>query len=121
MQKTRHNEMSKFQPGHLPTPGGGRPAGSRNKITTHLLNVLCQDFQENGEAVVKICRIEKPVEYLKIISSLLPRELQVSDAKLADLSEDEIATLISQVRELRAQTPSQAEGALKRRDDGLLH
>jgi len=113
--------MSKFQPGHLPTPGGGRPAGSRNKITTHLLNVLCKDFQENGEAVVKICRIEKPVEYLKIVASLLPKELQVSDTKLCDLSDDEIAQLLAQVRELRAPAPSQAEGALKRRDDGFLH
>jgi hypothetical protein len=114
----------KFLPGHAPTPGGGRPAGSRNRLTTHLLNVLCRDFESNGEAVVRICRIEKPVEYLKIVASLLPKELQVSDAKLGDLSDEEIAGLLMQVRELRelrAQAPSQAEGALKRRDDGLLH
>jgi hypothetical protein len=110
--------MSKFLPGNV---SGGRPAGSRNKITTHLLNVLCKDFQENGESVVRICRIEKPVEYLKIVASLLPKELQVSDAKLGDLSDEEIASLLGQVRELRAQAPSQAEGALKRRDDGFLH
>jgi hypothetical protein len=47
----------KFLPGHS-IKGGGRPLNSRNRVTTHLLNVLCKDFEEHGEAVVKICRVE---------------------------------------------------------------
>jgi hypothetical protein len=109
--------MSKFLPGNT---SGGRPVGSRNRVTSHFLNVLCKDFEENGEAVVKICRIEKPVEYLKIVASLLPKEFAV-DTKLGELSDEEVAQLLAQVRELRAPVPSQAEGALKRRDDGFLH
>jgi hypothetical protein len=113
------SEEHRFQLGHAPTPGGGRPAGSRNKITTHLLNVLCKDFQENGEAVVKICRIEKPVEYLKIVASLLPKEFAVSDTRVGDLSDDEIAQLLVQVRELRASAGSPtADSALKEPGNG---
>jgi hypothetical protein len=108
--------MSKFQPGHI---GGGRPMGSKNRITSHFLNTLCKDFEENGEAVVKICRIEKPVEYLKIVASLLPKEFAVSDAKLGDLSDDEIAQLLVQVRELRASAGSPtADNALKEPGNG---
>jgi hypothetical protein len=103
MSEQHDPKTGKFLPGHSPTPGGGRPVGTRNRLTTHLLNVLCKDFEEHGEAVVKITRIERPVEYLKIIASLLPKELQVNDAKLGDMTDEEIAGLLATVREMRAQ------------------
>jgi hypothetical protein len=113
-EQQRDPKTNRFLPGN-----SGRPAGTRNRLTSHLLNVLCKDFEENGEAVVKITRIEKPVEYLKIVASLLPKEFAVSDAKLGDLSDDEIATLISQVRELRASVGfPKADSALKEPGNG---
>jgi hypothetical protein len=114
MSEQRDPKTNRFLPGN-----SGRPAGARNRLTSQLLNVLCKDFEENGEAVVKITRIERPVEYLKIVASLLPKEFAVSDAKLGDLSDDEIAQLLAQVRELRASAGSPtADSALKESGDG---
>ena len=37
--------------------------GSRDRISTALLEAIAKDFEEFGEEAVKIARIEKPVEY----------------------------------------------------------
>jgi hypothetical protein len=54
---------NQFQPGNR---SGGRPVGARNKLQRDLLEALAADFQEYGAGVIRIARIEKPVEYLKI-------------------------------------------------------
>jgi hypothetical protein len=114
-------EKGKFLPGH--GIAGGRPVNSRNRLTTHLLNVLCKDFEEHGEAVVKITRIERPVEYLKIVAALLPRDFTVNDAKLGDMSDEEIASLLATIREMRAQAIRPDLRELKRDDNesGSVH
>lgn len=105
--------MSKFEPGHT-VRSNGRPIGARNRITSALLTKLADDFDMHGDAVIKIARIEKPVEYLKIVASLLPKELAINDAKVGDLGEEELAALLETVREWRAkpqatQTPTEPE------------
>ncbi len=55
--------------------GGGRRKGSRNKLTERFLNAIADDFAEHGaEAIAKV-RTDDPASYLKILSSLVPREL----------------------------------------------
>src|SRR6516165_2320766 len=92
----------KFLPGHLPTPGGGRPAGSRNRLTTMLLNALVTDFEEFGPAAVKIMRIEKPSEYVRVIASLVPKELLVQESALSEMSDDDLVDSLAIIRRLRA-------------------
>src|SRR6516165_9051966 len=100
------NDSERLKQYSYGTPGkpGGRPAGSRNRLTGAFLNKLADDFEQHGDAVIRIARIEKPVEYLKIVASILPRELAINDAKLGDMSEEEVAALLETVRELRAKT-----------------
>jgi hypothetical protein len=43
-----------------------------------MLEAIADDFAEHGAEAVKICRVERPNEYLKIVASLLPRELEAS-------------------------------------------
>ena len=74
--------------------GGGRRAGARNKLQTKLLEALAADFEEHGEGVIRICRVEKPVEYLKVIVSVLPRELIVEQSNLAELTDEQVAAYI---------------------------
>jgi hypothetical protein len=88
--------------------GGGRPLGSRNKLQGDFLKALAADFAEHGAGVIRIARIEKPVEYLKIIASVLPRELIVDQGILADLSDEELADHIAALQKLRV-VPHQAE------------
>jgi hypothetical protein len=88
--------------------GGGRPAGSRNKLQGDFLKALAEDFALHGAGVIKIARIEKPVEYLKVIASVLPKELIVDQGILADLSDDELAQHIALLQRMRV-VPKQVD------------
>ena len=79
--------------------GGGRPKGSRNKLTDQFLRAIADDFTEHGaEAIAKV-RMNDPAIYLKLIGSLVPRGLIVkreesSHFDYADWTEQEVLELI---------------------------
>jgi len=52
--------------------------------------------------VIKIARIEKPIEYLKVIASVLPKEIVVEQSVLADLSDEELANHIALLQRIQA-------------------
>jgi hypothetical protein len=83
-------------------PQGGRRAGARNKLSTKFLEALAADFDEEGAAAIKLCRIEEPAKYVQIVASLLPQQLELEDNRLGELDDDELAALLQHVRELRA-------------------
>jgi hypothetical protein len=87
--------MALFQPGHQSV---GRRKGARHRISTALLEAIAKDFAEHGEEVVKITRIEKPVEYLRIVASLLPRELEITVGPLQEITDEELEKLIADAR-----------------------
>jgi hypothetical protein len=94
--------MSKrFLPGN-DGHGGGRPVGSRNKLQGDFLKALAADFAEHGAGVIRIARIEKPVEYLKVIASVLPKEIVLEQSILSDLSDEELATHLSLLQRIQA-------------------
>jgi hypothetical protein len=76
-----HMSRNRFLPGNN-GHGGGRPLGSRNKLQGDFLKALAADFAEHGAGVIKIARIEKPIEYLKVIASVLRRRSWSSKACL---------------------------------------
>jgi hypothetical protein len=57
MAAVKKPHRGQFQPGN---PGGGRPLGSRNRLTEVALAALGDDFNENGPAVIAQVRREKP-------------------------------------------------------------
>jgi hypothetical protein len=99
--------MSKehLKPG--PNPNSGRRAGARNKLQTKFLEELAVDFQEHGAGVIRIARIEKPIEYLKVIASVLPKELVVEQGVLADLSDEEIAAHLSLLQRMQVRAAAE--------------
>lgn len=80
--------------------GGGRKPGARNKLGEAFIAALHDDFQNHGVAAIEVVRTEKPDQYLKVIASLLPKEmnLNVTDA-YSEMSDDE---LIERIRDLSA-------------------
>ena len=66
-------EDTQFKPGN---PGGpGRPLGSKNRLSEYFLHELADHFEEHGrEAIERVCE-DRPGEYLRIIASLIPKEL----------------------------------------------
>src|SRR5215475_7766179 len=94
------NEATQFQPGRPKT--GGRRKGSRDRIATALLEAIAKDFEQFGGEAIIIARKERPVEYLRVVASLLPREFEVTTTNItAELSDEELEVLIEQVREQR--------------------
>ena len=55
--------------------GGGRPAGSRNKLCQPVLEDLLADWREGGAAAIKMMRIERPAEYVRVMCSILAQRI----------------------------------------------
>ena len=80
----------------------GRKPGSRNRLQGAFVSALAKDFEEHGEGVIRIARIEKPVEYLRLIASIMPKEFIVSEIELDVMGDDELAEALNIVRQARA-------------------
>ena len=88
--------MSLFEKGRDKT--GGRMTGTRNKFSKKFDDALLRDFEEHGANAIKIARIERPTEYLKLIASRFPIEFQFTDSRLKELSDDELDAFIVHIR-----------------------
>jgi hypothetical protein len=92
------------------TPGPGRPKGSRNKLGEAFLEALYSDFQQHGAAVIARVRAEKPDQYLKVIASILPKDINLNVDPIGEMTDDE---LIERIRKLdEAIAPSLASRGL---------
>lgn len=89
------DEKGRFVTGNI---GGGRQKGSRNKLGEAFIQALHDSFIEHGPETIETVRTEKPDQYLKVIASLLPKDvnLNINDSQ-ADLTDDEI---IDRIRNL---------------------
>ena len=113
---TTGNEREKIGKGNPPKhtqfkPGNsGRPKGSRNKLGEAFLNALHDDFKDHGiEAIVKV-REEKPDAYMKVIASILPKEIDIGDNAVSAMKESRDASVAAFLRA----AADDAESALSR-------
>lgn len=74
----------------VPPVSPGRPKGARNKLGEEFIQALYESFQEHGEETLERVRTEDPTQYVKVIASLLPKELNVKVSELDELSDDEL-------------------------------
>jgi hypothetical protein len=89
-------KTGRFKPGNTGA-GGGRPKGSRNKIGEQFLTDLQADWDENGAEAIKACRTEKPADYVKMVASLLPKQIEVKRPE-EELTDSELADLIDAIQ-----------------------
>jgi hypothetical protein len=114
IEMSRHFQRGIPNDGH----GDGRRAGSRNKLQTDFLVALAADFAEHGAGVIRIARIEKPVEYLKVIASVLPRELQIETSALSDMSDEDLAASLATLQRLQLDKVASREQQEEQMPDG---
>jgi hypothetical protein len=74
---------TRIKPGEVRNPRG-RPKGARSKLGEDFIQALQSDFSEHGKEVIQTVRGEKPDQYLKVIASVLPKEIDASE-NLAEL------------------------------------
>jgi hypothetical protein len=53
----------------------GKAQGGEEPPSIGLLHALAEDFREHGLEAIRIMRIERPAEYVKVVASLMPNEL----------------------------------------------
>lgn len=85
-------EGRRFQPGNP-----GRPKGSRNKLGEAFVQALHDDFQQHGVKTIETVRTERPHEYLKVVASLLPKQVEIKEDAFGDLTDDQLAAIIAAV------------------------
>jgi len=54
-----------FKPGQ-----GGRMKGARNKISAAFLNDLLEEWSEGGREAMRIIRLERPSEFVKVVACI---------------------------------------------------
>jgi hypothetical protein len=78
---------------------GGRKAGSRNKLGEDFINALAEDFAKHGAAVIAKVRPEKSDAYLKVVASLLPKDVNLNVNKYENLTDKELVLRLRLVTE----------------------
>jgi hypothetical protein len=83
--RQRDDQTGRFLTGNN---GGGRFKGSRNKLAAEFIEALHSDFNQNGISAIERVRKEKPDVYIRVVASILPKELDVALNVNHSLSEE---------------------------------
>lgn len=86
-----------WQPGQSGNPAG-KPKGSRNKLGEAFIQALHADFETHGESVIKAVREDKPAEYLKVVASLLPKQVEIREGAFDGVDDEQLAALVAAAR-----------------------
>ena len=99
----------KFETGN--TLSRGRPRGAKNRLTARVLEDMHQVWTElvsegrtapaesktTGLSALRIMARERPAEFAKLyVTTLTPRELDIADTTLADMSYEEIEARLAE-------------------------
>ena len=76
----------------------GRPKGSRNKLGEAFIAALHDDFKAHGIAAIERVRTEEPAQYLKVIATIVPKELNIKTDAFDGVSDEQIAALVAAAR-----------------------
>lgn len=93
-------EDTRFKPGQSGNPGG-KPRGSRNRLTTKFLFELCADFEAHGAQAIIDARTSDPLGYVKLVGSLLPKQVEQVQP-LEEIHDADIAAAIAILQAARA-------------------
>jgi hypothetical protein len=63
---------------------------------------LYADWCEHGVAAIEKVRQERPADYLKIIASIIPKEVHVGERSFEDVGDEELFATIDMLRNLTA-------------------
>lgn len=105
MSDDARNNGKRTGPGRPPVehqfkPGNpGRPKGSRNKLGEAFIEDMLADWEANGPSAIREVREKKPDAYLKVVASILPKDLNVNINQTDHMTDEQ---LIERIRLLDA-------------------
>jgi hypothetical protein len=77
----------------------GRPKEARDRLSRAFLLGLADDFEANGKLAIERVRAEDPSAYLRVVASLQPKELEISDP-LRTMSDEKLSASIEVLAEM---------------------
>ncbi len=81
-----------FKKGQVPNPNG-RPKGARSRLGEAFLTALEEHWKDNGVDALKAALKKDPAGYVRVIASLLPKDVNIKHTiieELEGLSDDEL-------------------------------
>jgi hypothetical protein len=88
------NGKGEFLKGHKPIEGTGRPRGSRAKLCQKFIEEMHDDFLEHGVEAIERVRKTRPVSYLQIIASIVPKDVNVAVSAVENMTDNELTATI---------------------------
>ena len=80
-------------------PGRAKQKGARDRLSAALLTKFADDFEQHGEGVIAKVRENEPATYLRIASTIIPKELELASSPFDGMSDDELDKVLAYVRE----------------------
>ena len=98
----------RFVPGN--NGGGGRPKGSRNQLGEAFIADLYEHWQIHGIAAIKKMYAKNPADYVKVIASIIPRDLNMKVSAVESMTDEElnatIERLLAEREDWKKESPS---------------
>ncbi|MER8896678.1 hypothetical protein [Mesorhizobium sp. M0676] len=102
------------RPGRKATAAAAKPKRTKKTLGDDFLDAVRADFRAHGAGVIAAVRADKPDQYLKIVQSVLPKDLATDlhvSSDLEALSDDEIRRRIRGLEAVLGPFGDQPEGA----------
>ena len=79
----------------------GRIAGSRNKLTEDFFASLCRSWVAYGDAALMSAAMTSPVEYVRVVASLMPRDLEVAvtNIRVERMATSELESILARLHQ----------------------
>lgn len=85
-----------FRRGQSGNPGG-KPKNARNRIQSAFLEALAVDFETHATETIRLAREKDPCGYLRVIVSLVPKQIE-SSLLMDDVTDDELRAVLAYLR-----------------------
>jgi hypothetical protein len=95
----KQRNLIPYKPGQSGNPKG-RPKGSRNKLSEQFFRDLCDVWEAFGKPALMAMAWTDPVAFVRLVASLIPRELEAPITPVAERMSD--AQLIAIARGLQS-------------------
>jgi hypothetical protein len=76
---------------------GGRKPGSRAKLGEAFVADLCADWEKHGIETIARVREQRPHEYLKVVASILPKDLNTNVSPVEQMTDAELNLTIKRL------------------------